>query len=80
MFIRRFGFGMDRATTTIKGGIAIDLLKERFAAVGDALLDDAQRAAFAHFGPLGPIRRDCSERELPPVSASGLGSGARQAL
>ena len=50
-----FGLGVRGAAAAVKGGIAYRLLRERFAAIASAALDDAERAPLANLRPLRPI-------------------------
>ena len=55
MLIRRFCLFVGWASATIQRGVAIDVVKERAAAVGDAAMEDAHVAAFADGGAGGPV-------------------------
>ncbi len=55
MFVAGFGFGSAGAAAAFGGFVAVDLLEEGLAAVGDAAADDAEMAAFAGFGAALPI-------------------------
>jgi hypothetical protein len=64
MLRRAFGFVAARAAAAVGGGVAVDLLEQGVAAVGDAALHDTEGAAFADFGAGLPLGVDAEGADL----------------
>jgi hypothetical protein len=79
MFIGGFGFVPAGAAATFGGRIAVDLLEERFSAIGNAAADDAHGALLADGGAALPAGVIAPQADAPKLrdKESGKCSGQR---
>jgi hypothetical protein len=63
------GFFPARAAATLQNRITVDLLKEWFAAIGNAAFDESHRASFANSRTIFPSRMNRTDAK--PTKTSG---------
>src|SRR5438477_7540834 len=78
MLIGRFCLFVGWASATIQRRVAIDVVEERAAAVGDPAMQDAHVAAFADRRAVGPVATGRENREAAQPRGGRLGGGLAQ--
>jgi hypothetical protein len=76
MFARRLGFFAGGAAAAVDGGVAVDQLQERPAAVADTAVADPHGAPLADLRPAGPVRSDGAQAHAAELGRRGLGHRA----
>ena len=78
MFVGVFGFIAAGAAAAVGGGVAVDLLEEGVAAIGDIAADDSEGASFADGGAGVPLGMDAEGADLAEAGGGEFTEGFQE--